>query len=73
MNDQVVTIEKTAKKWKRLQLIGALLTIVGTVFCAAAGASHASQPVAAGGTLLLFVGGLGLFICARIGAWWHHG
>jgi hypothetical protein len=60
---QAVTIEKTGKKWKLLQLCGAAACIFGVI--------GFSENPTLGAYLLL--GGIMLFISARIFAWWYHG
>ena len=59
----VQTIEKTGKQYKAIMLVGGLVAIVGIVFSLSGDA--AGIPV----TLM----GLGLFLVAKIAAWWSHG
>ena len=61
--NQIVTIQKTNKEWKVLQLLGVLLFIVGILFCFING-------ILGGLTLLLSIRFL---IVSRIGAWWTNG
>lgn len=68
---QAQTIEATAKKWKGLQLLGALLVILGIGPCVAGTDSGNDATVGVGVALLLI--GLVLFLGARFGAWWGHG
>ncbi len=65
------TIEQTGKKWKGMQLIGALLVIVGVVMIVAMSGNPENTKYA-GITILMPLIGLCLFIFARIGAWWNH-
>lgn len=60
----VVTTEQTGKKYKALQLAGAIMILAGVVSCTAL------DPRSAG---WLIIAGLLLYIGARIGAWWNHG
>lgn len=67
------TIEATGKKWKAMQLFGAVAFLLGIFgFCSAA-----MQPEPSGSTgavmVLMVLGGLVLTIGARVGAWWNHG
>ena len=69
-----VTIEKTAKGWKSLQLVGCLITLI-SVLGIAAGVALAKELgpiplfVALGGTCLGFI----LTVYVKIMVWWHHG
>jgi hypothetical protein len=69
----VITIEKTGKKWKKLQISSLLLIIFG-ILCLITGIpiAGASSGVAVIGFISL---GFGIItrIYARVGAWWHHG
>lgn len=61
---QAVTIELTSKKWKKLNLISALIAIGGLIFLIASKASIFA---------LVILIGIGLFVYSRIMAWWEHG
>lgn len=66
------TIEATGKKWKLMQVVGALLIAVGfTALCASAGTTPNTGEGAVGTTLVLLAG-LVLVVSGRFGAWWHH-
>lgn len=64
------TIEQTSKKWKALQLVGGLLAIFGVP---AAMLGSVVNPIGSYVGLVLMLGGLGLFVYARLLTWWHHG
>ncbi|MBT6847633.1 MAG: hypothetical protein HOA14_09490 [Planctomycetaceae bacterium] len=76
-NTEHTTIELTAKKYKKIMLIGFPLIILGILFfIAAAALSNTSESAATGVTILggfLFVVGIGFYFYARVGAWWNHG
>ncbi|MGH2524885.1 MAG: zinc ribbon domain-containing protein [Anaerolineales bacterium] len=61
---KVVTTQQTGKKYKGLQLLGALLISAGVVSCTA------KEPGAAAG---LWITGLIVYLGARFSAWWNHG
>lgn len=69
----VVTVERTAKRWKALLLIGAGLTVLATI--AIATRMHDLQPsviemrIAA----FSFIAGILLILIALFGGWWNHG
>jgi len=67
-----VVIEQTAKKWKALQAIGVLLSVIGCVGCIAAATTidHPAPFVVAAVVVAI---GLGVYSVARTIAWWHHG
>lgn len=62
-------VEQTSKKWKRLQLIGAFLLVVGVITLIGGYKSSGGLITA----LLLNVAGLILVVYARTQTWWHHG
>lgn len=59
------TIQRTGKRWKGAQGLGALGCAVGAVL--------AFVPQAAGVGFALLGGGAALFLFGRLGAWWAHG
>lgn len=61
---QPMLIEQTAKKWKKLRLIGVLVFIFGGVLALVA---------QNGFTLTLPFIGAGIYAWGRFGGWWHHG
>jgi len=63
-----VVTERTSKGWKGAQAAGCLLTVLGVM---AVGGILCRVPAGPAG--LLLGGGVGLFLFARIGAWWNHG
>jgi hypothetical protein len=69
-------IEQTGKLWKVVQVLGAITAVVGTVIVSSAmasgGENGADRSSAIGGAGVLATG-LVVFLCGRIGAWWHHG
>ena len=73
----VITTELTSKRLKVQQAIGAGMLILGMVLLiwdrpAVAGAGIGMGFIAALGAAMV-VFGLGMFIVAKIRAWWHHG
>lgn len=58
------TIEATAKDWKAIQLLGAL------ILCFSFGAFAVHDT--AKGSVLLF-SGIVVLVVGMVGAWWHHG
>lgn len=58
------TIQQTAKKFKLLMLLGAVVIFLGACIVFTPGGQ------AIGGFTLLL--GLALIIWGRIGKWWHH-
>lgn len=74
-----VTIEKTSKHWKALQLKGMGLTLLGFpgILClaGASDAGRAAPLVMCMGFLLGICSfyGVFLYVTAYIGAWWDHG
>ncbi len=79
---RAVTTQRTGKLWKGAQLLASLL-VIGGVVTAVASASSINEAQAEGITpdatpafaigVVVGVGGLFLFILARVGAWWFHG
>lgn len=67
-----VTVERTGKAWKALQLGGGL-AVVGGIVTAVSYYPELPPPKVAGPAVWAVVGGLALYLAARIGAWWHHG
>jgi len=63
-----VTIEKTAKKWKLLQLIGAIMIVFGLL----GSCSYANTDTSSNSLIFALIGFV-IYICARIYAWWYHG
>lgn len=70
-----VTIEATGKRWKRMQLWGALCLFFGFTTCSmnlGGGEDLASQALTVLTGLFLYGGGIS-YLWGRIGAWWNHG
>ncbi|MEX2672624.1 MAG: hypothetical protein WD294_10990 [Phycisphaeraceae bacterium] len=72
---RVQTIEKTAKQWKLMQLVGVLMILITITGCMIAmstsepgGEPSAALPI----NMLLFFVGVCLWIAGRLGAWWYH-
>jgi high-affinity Fe2+/Pb2+ permease len=66
--EQVTTVEATAKRWKLGMLVGLAMS-----FGSCAGIAVApTGSSASGGMALLWFTGLIMFVAAKIGAWWHH-
>jgi len=62
----VVTIQKTFKKWKAVKLVSVLAIVIGIL-------SFAGGDIMKGiGVLSIFLGIIGLII-SRLGAWWTTG
>lgn len=59
-----LTIQATAKRYKGMQLLGAAVMSVGVVMIVVQ--NHLSGA-------LVMLAGLGLFVGARMAAWWRHG
>jgi DNA-directed RNA polymerase subunit RPC12/RpoP len=62
------TVEQTGKRYKARQLLAAVAIALGFVIAARA----QTQAWSILGTLAV-VGGFGLYLVARVGAWWNHG
>jgi hypothetical protein len=60
----VITTQQTSKRYKALQLVGVGMTILGLVLF-----SGENDDVAG----YTFVTGIGLWIGAKVRAWWDHG
>jgi hypothetical protein len=67
-------VEQTGKKWKAIQLLGALGAIAGTIvtFRGLAPNDDGGQSAPTAGFLIL-VAGLLVFLFGRLGGWWYHG
>ena len=66
----VQTIEKTGKGWKAAQLLGVLAMVGG---CSVAISTGQDSPEALTTSVTTAMVGFGVFVIARIGAWWKHG
>lgn len=64
-------IEATSKQWKSLQIGGALTAILATLVLIVTYDARHEVGITVGGVGLAI--SLILFVCGRIGAWWHHG
>ena len=72
-NQKPVVIEQTSKSWKGLQLISGIL-IIFSLFVVLGNVGNqdpTNVKITGMGTLLLFLGIIGLII-GKIGAWWNH-
>jgi len=68
----ITTIQRTAKRWKLLQIIGFLIALVGAAMTVSAmGDAHRNEPFARASMMTLGAG-LGAVLLAKAGAWWHH-
>jgi hypothetical protein len=67
-----VTIERTAKKWKLLWLIGIVYILVGLIVMRIGYSGQPDMPVIVVGGVIVAVG-LVLYVYAKIAAWWYHG
>jgi hypothetical protein len=70
MRDETILIEKTAKRWKGLQVLGVAGMVIGPLFMIIA-AMGASIPVVYFGSSLAACGLLA-YAYAKCMAWWHH-
>lgn len=68
LGSRVETIQQTSKKWKAVQLGGAIMAIGGTC-----GSFAGGKPESVAFYILCVFFGLVLFVIGRIGAWWFHG
>ena len=66
-----VVVELTSKRWKRVQLIGGALIIVGLLGSIIGVAAH--SPVALYLSAAIDVAGILVIGYGSIMAWWHHG
>ena len=64
MSKQTVTIEKTSKKYKGATVIGTCVLISGLIIMCVGSPAIGS---------LATIGGFGICVYARIGAWWNNG
>lgn len=64
-------IEKTGKRYKGYQLLGALLIAVG-IMLAIVGNGEASDFLLITG-VMMGIGGALVYLFAGLGAWWEHG
>lgn len=62
------TIQATGKRWKFLQLLGAVIAVAGIVGCIN---SDMKSATGAWSVLAFVIGGTVHFV-GRVGAWWHH-
>ena len=69
--DTPITIEQTAKKWKAIQLAGALIIIVG--MGAVVGAIRAQAASLIYAAAILPAIGIGVTAYGSVMAWWYHG
>lgn len=69
------TIEATGKKWKLMQLFGALLVVFGffRVCAAMSTAASTGDGSASYVAAVMLMVGVVLTIGGRFGAWWNHG
>ena len=70
-DDKVQTVELTGKRWKGIQLAGAVLLVIGAVTCGIGGAGGSSG--ATNAATWMFTVGFVLFVVGRVGGWWKHG
>ena len=76
---EIQTIQLTSKKWKVIQLIGAIGACIGSIsmgsavdFISINNITTMNKFLLISGSLLT-ISGLTVFIVGRIGAWWNHG
>ena len=70
-SNPVQTIEKTGKRFKGQMLVAVGLVIFGPITCMAGAGGESTTGAGIG--MLMFFGGLVLFIATRVRTWWHHG
>lgn len=70
-SEKPVLVEATAKRWKVIQLYGAVICLVG-VLLTGLSISLFSSPLAIAAAVVCATG-LGTIITGRTLAWWHHG
>ena len=70
-DDNVQTVELTGKRWKGIQLAGAVVLVIGAITCGIGGAGGSTGAVDA--ATWMFMLGIALFLIGRIGGWWKHG
>lgn len=76
---EIQTIQLTSKKWKAIQLIGAIGACIGSIFIGSAVDFISINDITIMNKFLLTSGsflvisGLTVFIVGRIGGWWNHG
>ena len=76
---EIQTIQLTSKKWKAIQLIGAIGACIGSISMGSAVDFISINDITIMNKLLMDSGiflaltGLTVFIVGRIGAWWNHG
>ncbi len=70
-DDNVQTDELTGKGWKRVQLVGTVLLVIGAVTCGISGAGGSSGATSV--ATWMFMLGFVLFVVGRVGGWSQHG
>ena len=68
---QTMTIERTNKKWKLMQLWSLGLLLIGPMVLVL-GAKSMADGAVFGGALMFVVGGILRYV-AKVGAWWTNG
>lgn len=66
-----ILIEQTGKKWKKLYLISWLFFFFGMTACIGGASDGSSGAMIV--SVIFWILGIGTYIRARFGAWWHHG
>ena len=67
---KVLTIEKTGKSWKFIQLVGGLIILVGVCF----GYWEWTEGVFPTEGFFIYPGiGVAIYLFGRVCAWWYHG
>lgn len=69
--EPVHTVQQTAKKWKAMQFFSLASLCFGMLTCAVV-PNEVGNPGKIASELMV-VGGICVYIFARVGAWWHHG
>ena len=68
-----VTTQQTAKRYKGLQLIGAIMVVSGITSVGVTISERSAEPTGAMIGSLLFLFGFVIFLTGRLLAWWNHG
>jgi len=76
-DDGVVTIQRTAKRWKFLVLIAVLIMLLGAMLAVIDIAGNFAYPDRIGDLAIpgaiVFALGIATLVLARVLIWWHHG
>lgn len=68
--EKAQVIEATSKKWKKVQIAGIIILIIGIFSCTAA--TKQADGSYGFGVSVPWIG-MAVYLYGRISAWWHHG